>query len=49
MSPFAVVFTVVVLLMGKTLAEIYLGGMYACPHCGTRHEDRHADECPWNR
>jgi hypothetical protein len=49
MSPFALVFTVVVLMMGKTLAGIYLGGDYACPSCGTRREDGHADECPWKR
>jgi hypothetical protein len=48
MSSFVLVLIVVVLLSGKTLAAIYLGGDYACPVCGTRREDRHADECPWN-
>jgi hypothetical protein len=42
MSAFLVVFTV--LLMAKTLSGIYLGGAYACPHCGTRREDEHAED-----
>jgi hypothetical protein len=49
MSLLLLVFTVVVLLMAKTLAGIYLGTAYVCPSCGTRREDRHAQECPWNR
>jgi hypothetical protein len=48
MSPFVLVFIVVVLLMAKTLTGIYLGGAYVCPSCGTRREDRHAEECPWS-
>jgi rubrerythrin len=49
MSPFVVVFTVVALLMSKALADIYLGAHYVCPYCGARHEDAHAEECPWKR
>jgi hypothetical protein len=49
MSLLLLVFTVVVLLMAKTLAGIYLGTAYVCPSCGTRREDRHVQECPWNR
>jgi hypothetical protein len=45
MSAFLLAFIVV--LMAKTLAGIYLGGAYACPSCGTRREDEHAEECPW--
>ena len=48
-TPFLLVFTVVVLLMAKTLAGIYLGAAYVCPSCGTRREDRHSEECPWHR
>lgn len=49
MSPFALVFAVLVLLLAKTLAGIYLGANYVCPSCGTRREDRHSQECPWKR
>jgi rubrerythrin len=45
----ALLLTVVMLLMAKTLAGIYLGGAYTCPSCGTRREDEHAEECPWSR
>jgi hypothetical protein len=48
-SPYVAVYIVVALLMAKTLAGIYLGPAYVCPSCGTRREDRHADECPWKR
>lgn len=49
MTPFLLVFAVLVLLSGKTLATIYLGKEYVCPVCGTRRKDRHADQCPWKR
>ena len=49
MNTFPLVYVVVVLLMAKTLAGIYLGEAYACPSCGTRREDEHAEECPWSR
>jgi hypothetical protein len=49
MSPFMLVTVVVFLLMGLKLADIYLGGYYACPSCGSRGEGRHSDDCPWSR
>jgi hypothetical protein len=48
MSSLLAVFIVVVLLMAKTLAGIYLGGEYVCPSCGTRRQDQHSHDCPWN-
>ena len=47
MSPMALVFTVVALVMAKQLVTIYLGGAYVCPSCGARRQDRHTDDCPW--
>jgi len=47
-SSLAVVFTIVAVLVVKTLVEIYLGGHYVCPSCGAKREDRHAENCSWN-
>ena len=49
MSPFLLVSVVIVILMAKKLADIYVGGHYMCPSCGARDEGRHSDECPWGR
>jgi hypothetical protein len=49
MSPLPLVFAVLMLLAAKKLADIYLGGGYVCPTCGTRSQDRHSVECPWKR
>ncbi len=49
MSPFLLVTVVVFLLMGLKLADIYLGGHYVCPACGSRSERRHSHGCPWSR
>src|SRR5205823_1213011 len=47
MSPFLLASVVLFLLMGSKLADMYLGGHYACPSCGTKREGRHSSECPW--
>ncbi len=49
MSPFLLVAAVLVILMAKRLADIYLGEEYACPTCGARSEGSHSPECPWSR
>lgn len=49
MSPFLLVTVVVALLMWLKLADIYLGGCYVCPSCGSRSEGRHSRDCPWGR
>jgi hypothetical protein len=40
---------VVFLLMGLRLTDIYVGGHYVCPSCGSRSERRHSNNCPWSR
>jgi len=35
-------------MMAYRLADMYVGGHYVCPRCGTRSEDGHADDCPWH-
>jgi hypothetical protein len=47
MSTMAIVYSLMVLVMAYRLADMYVGGHYVCPRCGTRSEDRHADDCPW--
>jgi hypothetical protein len=37
------------ILMAYGLVDLYLGGRYVCPSCGTRREDRHGSECQWRR
>jgi len=49
MSPFLLVAAVLVILMAKRLADIYLGEEYACPTCVARSEVNHSPECPWSR
>jgi len=49
MSPFVLVTVVVALLMWLKLADLYLGGYYVCPSCGSRSEGRHSRDCPWSR
>jgi hypothetical protein len=49
MNASSLMVTVLVLLMAKTLAGIYLGAEYACPSCGARSEDEHAEDCSWSR
>jgi hypothetical protein len=48
MSPFLLVTVVVCVLMAKRLSDMYLGGEYACPSCGSRSARRHAPDCSWN-
>jgi hypothetical protein len=43
------VLVLVTALMIQRLHDLYLGGHYACPRCGARRADRHADECRWRR
>jgi hypothetical protein len=49
MSPFLLVVSVLVVLMAKRLADIYVREEYACPTCGARSEGSHSPECPWSR
>jgi len=49
MSSFMLVSLVIVLLMAKSLVDIFTGGGYACPICGARSERDHSSRCPWNR
>jgi hypothetical protein len=49
MNASSLMVTVLVLLMAKTLAGIYLGAEYVCPSCGARSEDEHAEDCSWSR
>jgi hypothetical protein len=48
MSPFLLVTVVLVVLMAKRLADLYVGGHYACPSCGARSERHHSPDCPWS-
>jgi hypothetical protein len=36
---------VIVLLMAKTIADLYLGEAYVCPSCGARSDDQHTEDC----
>jgi hypothetical protein len=47
-SSMVLVYAVVVLLMAKALAGIYLGEGYVCPSCGARSDDQHSEDCQWN-
>jgi len=47
MSPFALVSAIVGLFMAQRLVDLYYGGHYICPTCGTRSESRHSSGCPW--
>ena len=49
MSPFLLVTVVTAFLMGLKLVDIYAGGHYTCPSCGSRSEGRHSHDCPWSR
>ncbi len=49
MNPLLLVTVVIVVVMFKRLADIYTGGQYVCPSCGTRSEGRHSPDCPWSR
>jgi hypothetical protein len=49
MSPFLLVAIVVTLLMWVKLADIYVGGHYVCPSCGSRSQRDHSRDCPWSR
>jgi hypothetical protein len=49
MNPLPLVFAVLMLLAAKRLADVYLGGGYVCPCCGTRSRNGHSVGCPWKR
>ena len=49
MSPFLLVTLVVTMLMAHKLTQIYMGGRYVCPSCGTRSQGNHSPDCPWSR
>jgi hypothetical protein len=49
MSPVVLVMLVLVALLAKRLADLYMGGRYVRPSCGTRSAGRHSPECPWSR
>jgi hypothetical protein len=44
-----VLLVLIVGVMAYRLKDLYLGGHYVCPSCGTRRDDRHASECQWHR
>jgi hypothetical protein len=48
MSPLVLVYAVIVLLIAKTLADLYLGEAYVCPSCGARSDDQHSEDCQWH-
>lgn len=49
MSSILLVTVVLVLLMAQRLTDIYLGGHYVRPSCGTKDEGSHSSDCPWSR
>jgi hypothetical protein len=49
MSPVVLVTLVLLGLLAKGLTDLYLGGRYVCPSCGTRSAGCHSPECPWSR
>ena len=49
MAPSVLITVALVILMAKRLVDIYAGGHYICPSCGTRSARRHSAECPWSR
>jgi hypothetical protein len=49
MSPFLLAAAIIVVLMARRLADMYLGEAYVCPTCGARSEASHSPECPWSR
>ena len=48
MSSLLLVYVVVVLVLGKMIADLYLGQAYICPSCGARSSDRHSEDCQWH-
>ena len=48
MSSLVLVYAVLVFLMAKLIADVYLGGAYVCPSCGARRDDRHSEDCQWH-
>ena len=49
MSPVVLAGLVLIVLMARKLADIYLGGHYVCPACGAKDTRHHSDDCPWRR
>jgi rubrerythrin len=49
MNPILIMTVVIAVVMFKRLADMYTGGEYVCPSCGTRSEGRHSPDCPWSR
>ena len=42
------VYGAIVLLMAKTIADLYLAEEYVCPSCGARSGDEHSQDCQWH-
>jgi rubrerythrin len=45
----ALIAAVVALTLLYSIWQDHLRGTYVCPVCGTTRQERHADECPWDR
>jgi hypothetical protein len=40
-------YVVVVMLIAKSIGDLYQGSRYACPSCGTKRQNSHSADCPW--
>jgi hypothetical protein len=49
MNPMLLAYFVVVLLMLKATADLGQQQRYVCPVCGTKEQESHAPDCPWQR
>ena len=49
MSPYLLMTVVALFLMAQRLTDLYQGGHYVCPSCGSRGQSHHSPECPWSR
>jgi hypothetical protein len=49
MNAMVLAYFVAVLLMLKATADVGQRQAYACPVCGTKRQEEHAPDCPWQR
>jgi hypothetical protein len=49
MTPWSLASVVVALFIGWALFQARTRAVYACPACGSKREDGHAEDCPWRR
>jgi hypothetical protein len=40
---------VAILLVLKAIVDVGQQPRYACPACGTKRQEAHAPDCPWQR